>query len=173
MAVTFAIVSSERRATQAVPCYVRYSDRALRILQTQRSEYLSFRRKFEPSNLKLVIVAESPPASGKYFYNPGGALNEPLFKALMLLLTFEPTTKETGLREFQRRGWVLVDATYEPVNALSGPARDKVIARDYPLLRDDLTALLPDRSAPLVLVKANVCRLLEPELVKDRIRSAQ
>src|ERR1039458_10743531 len=42
------------------------------MVQTQRSEYLSFRRKFEPATVKLVIVAESPPASGKYFYNPKG-----------------------------------------------------------------------------------------------------
>lgn len=137
------------------------------MLQIQRSEYLSFQRKFEPASVKLVIVAESPPASGKYFYNPEGAPSEPLFKALMLQLNFKPTTKESGLREFQQRGWVLVDATYEPVNALSGPARDKVIARNYPFLRGDLTALLPDRSAPLVLVKANICRLLESDLAKD------
>jgi hypothetical protein len=38
----------------------------------QRGDYLNFRRKFEPENVKLVIVAESPPASGKYFYNPVG-----------------------------------------------------------------------------------------------------
>ena len=80
-----------------------------------RNEYLAFRRKFEPENIRLVIVAESPPASGKYFYNPAGAVSEPLFAAFMLQLGFTPTTKEMGLREFQRRGWILVDATYEPV----------------------------------------------------------
>ena len=58
----------------------------------------------------------------------------------------------------------MVDATYEPVNALSDAARDEVIARDYPLLHDDLTELMPDRSIPLVLITANVCRVLEPKL---------
>jgi hypothetical protein len=33
----------------------------------------------------------------------------------MKQISFSPCTKEEGLREFQRRGWVLVDATYEPV----------------------------------------------------------
>jgi hypothetical protein len=33
--------------------------------------------------------------------------------------------------------------------------------------KDDLAALSPDRSAPLVLVKANVCQLLEPRLTAD------
>ena len=96
----------------------------------RRSEYLAFRRSFEPESIRLVIVAESPPASGKYFYNPTGALTEPLFAGLMLQLGFSPTSKESGLREFQRRGWVLVDATYEPVNALSGAARNEVITGD-------------------------------------------
>ena len=48
-----------------------------------------------------------------------------------------------------------------------GSGRDKVVARDYPLLRDDLDGLIPDRSTPLMLIKANVCRLLEPRLVDD------
>jgi hypothetical protein len=137
------------------------------MLPMQRSEYLLLRHKFEPASVKLAIVAESPPASGKYFYNPAGDASEPLFAALMSQLGFAPTSKESGLREFQQKGWVLVDATYEPVNALDGPDRDQVIARDYHLLRDDLAAILPDRSVPIVLIKANVCRLLERKLAED------
>jgi hypothetical protein len=87
------------------PCYVGPEPAlAASMLQTQRSEYLSFRRKFEPASVKLVIVAESPPATGKYFYNPTGAVSEHLFAALMLQLGFAPTSKESGLREFQKGG---------------------------------------------------------------------
>jgi hypothetical protein len=132
------------------------------------NEYLSLRRQYEPKSITLIIVAESPPASGKYFYDPAGNLTEPLFTALMKQLHLAPMTKKNGLQEFQRHGWILVDATYEPVNARNGSDRDDVIARDYPLLRDDLDGLSPDRSAPLVLIKANVCRLLESRLVNDR-----
>src|SRR5688572_20135704 len=81
----------------------------------RRNEYLSLRRRFEPETLSLVIVAESPPQSGKYFYNPDGAVTEPLFAALMKALGISPNTKASGLRTFQQRGWILVDATYEPV----------------------------------------------------------
>jgi hypothetical protein len=133
----------------------------------QRSEYLAYRSEFQPDSIKLVIVAESPPATGKYFYNPTGALAEPLFAALMKQISFVPATKESGLREFQRRGWILIDATYEPVNKLGKAAKDEVIVRDYPLLRDDLIALLRDRSTPLVLMKANVREVLEPRLTED------
>jgi hypothetical protein len=85
----------------------------------------------------------------------------------MKQLGLSPNTKAAGLREFQQRGWVLVDATYQPIDKLKSASRDGVIIRDYPLLRDDLAQLNPDRSAPLILIKANVCKLLEPRLTAD------
>jgi hypothetical protein len=51
-------------------------------LMATRSEYLSFRDRYRPETIKLLLVAESPPASGRYFYNPAGARTEPLFAAL-------------------------------------------------------------------------------------------
>ncbi len=135
----------------------------------KRTDYLLLRRRYEPEpeKISLVIIAESPPRSGRYFYNPTGAITEPLFSALMRQLGISAISKEDGLQAFQQRGWVLIDATYEPVNALSCLKRDGVIARDYPLLRDDLTSLIPDRASPVVLIKANVCRILEPKLADD------
>lgn len=140
------------------------------MLVWDRDHYLRLRREYQPENIKLVIVAESPPASGKYFYDPTGSAKEPLFAAIMQQLGIAPGTKQAGLRELEERGWVLVDATYQPVDKLTKNAshdRDEVIVRDYPLLRDDLLSLTPDRSVPVVLIKANVCRILEPLLSKD------
>jgi hypothetical protein len=65
---------------------------------------------------------------------------------------------------------VLVDATYQPVDKLTKEAshdRDAIIASDYPLLLDDLASLMPNRSIPLVLIKANVCQISGPLLSKD------
>ncbi len=137
--------------------------------QRQRSEYLSFRRKFEPTNITLVIVAESPPTSGKYFYDPDGEVGEPLFNALMKQIDIQTKTKSEGLRKFQERGWLLVDATYEPVNSLRTSDRNSVIDRDYLELCGDLKRLLATRwrEIPLVLIKANVCELLEPTLKEN------
>src|SRR4051794_14809782 len=100
----------------------------------QRSEYLSLRSRFTPSSVRLVVVAESPPVSGKYFYDPNGAVTEPLFAALMKQIGTKPETKNEGLLAVQKQGWVLVDTTYEPVN--SNRKRDEVIRRDHPQLRD-------------------------------------
>ena len=85
----------------------------------------------------------------------------------MKQLQLSPETKDEGLRAFQKNGWILVDATYEPVNE-PGSDRDAVIERDYALLRDDLAALMPNRSTTrVILIKSNVCRILEPRLIAD------
>jgi hypothetical protein len=140
------------------------------MLARDRNYYLRLRKQHEPKKLNLVMVAESPPASGKYFYDATGSPKEPLFAAIMLQLGISPATKEEGLQALREKGWVLVDATYQPVDKLAKDAsqnRHEVIANDYPLLTEDLLALMPDRSVPVVLIKANVCRILEPLLIED------
>jgi hypothetical protein len=53
-------------------------------------------------------------------------------------------------------------------NEIQNPRRrDDLIIRDYGLLRADLAKLMPYQSIPLVLIKANVCRILEPKLAKN------
>jgi hypothetical protein len=76
-------------------------------------------------------------------------------------------TKREGLDHFCARGWILVDATYEPVNRYNLRNRNEVIIRDYPLLRTDLLHISPSKSAPILLLKANVCALLEARLRAD------
>ncbi len=132
-----------------------------------RDEYLKRRGEFvpeDPKDIKLIIVAESPPASELYFYKPDGRVKEPLFAAMMKQLDFKCSKKLDGLQHFKQRGWVLVDATYEPVDGLSDSVRTAIIKRDYELLCCDLRSLTPDRSARLVLIKTNVCQILEPML---------
>jgi hypothetical protein len=131
-----------------------------------RDEYLALRHRYEPKHVKLVVIAESPPASGLYFYNPEGNVAEPLFSALMKQLGSSSSRKADGLLQLQKSGWLLVDATYEPVNQCSDAQRRKVIERDFRLLCDDLQGSAPDRSVPLILIKENVCRVLEPGLVR-------
>lgn len=61
-------------------------------------------------------------------------------------------------------GWILVDATYEQVDKHSNSVRNDVIDRGYKELCNDLEILAPNRSVPLILIKANVCRKLKPRL---------
>jgi hypothetical protein len=114
-----------------------------------------------------------PPASGLYFYDPDGRVSEPIFAAFMKLLSLSPPNKAEGLRALQDRGWVLADATYEPIDKkfrTRDKARDAVLVRDYPLLKADILELSQEKQVPIVLVKANVCEVLEPLLTKDGFR---
>jgi hypothetical protein len=131
-----------------------------------REDYLRLRGRYHPKHAKIIFVLESPPKSGLYFYNPDGLISEPLFRAMMKdVLEIQPKSKHEGLTEFAAHGYLLIDATYTPVNGLSSDARDAVIEKDFPLLVEELHRYA-DSETKLVLVKVNVCRLLEPRLVE-------
>ncbi len=132
-----------------------------------KSYYLSFRNKYIPKNIRAIFVLESPPKSGKYFYNNDGRVSEPLFTAMMKVINCDAKDKETGLQSFKKKGFIIVDATFTPVNNLKGKPRDEKILQNYQNLVGDLRNLVSGRNVPLILVKANVCRLLEQELKKD------
>jgi hypothetical protein len=138
-------------------------------LNKSRRDYHDLRRQYLPEDIKLAVIAESPPVSGLYFYDPTGKSTEPLFAALMRQLHVYPCTKQEGLRKFQQSGWVLVEATYKPVNirGVSNRKRDAAILADYSVLKADLENLLSNRSTPLILIKANVCRVIGPKLLED------
>jgi hypothetical protein len=131
-----------------------------------KAEYLRFRNQYIPPIIKVVFVLESPPTSGLYFYNRDGALSEPLFRAMMKdVLEISPASKEEGLQEFASRGFFSIDATYTPINHSKGKERNAVILRDFPLLIEALREYAPPETG-IVLVKANVCELLEARLIQ-------
>jgi hypothetical protein len=132
-----------------------------------RGQYLQLRAPYLPEDRKIVFVLESPPKSGLYFYNPEGRVSEPLFNAMMKdIIGIKPNSKDEGLREFASRGFLLIDATYTPVNHehFSHQERNKRILDDLPVLIEELRGCVGPNTG-VVLVKANVCTLLEPILV--------
>lgn len=130
-----------------------------------RTEYIRLRERYHPKHVKIIFVLESPPISGLYFYNPEGLVSEPLFRAMMKdVLDLQPKSKHEGLTEFAAHGYLLIDATYTPVNGLSSDGRDAVIEKDLPLLVEELHRYA-DNDSKVILVKVNVCKLLESRLV--------
>jgi hypothetical protein len=131
-----------------------------------RSEYLRLRNAYLPNGPKIIFVLESPPKSGLYFYNSDGRVSEPLFSAMMKdVLEIEPRTKHEGLIAFAANGFLLIDATYTPVNHshLSERARDALILADLPVLIEELQKYAAPETK-VILVKANICRQLERPL---------
>ncbi|MBM4329793.1 MAG: hypothetical protein FJ117_00985 [Deltaproteobacteria bacterium] len=130
----------------------------------KREYYLHHRNKYLPDNLRYIFVLESPPASGLYFYDESGKTSEPLFAEMMKLLGVTAKNKEGGLKLFQKAGYLLLDATYQPVNELKGKKRNDVILRDFSNLVEDLEKACAGKQIPIILVKSNICRILEPRL---------
>jgi hypothetical protein len=132
-----------------------------------RAEYLRLRAPYLPEHRKIVFVLESPPKSGLYFYNPAGRVSEPLFSAMMKdVIGIQPSSKDEGLCEFASRGFLLIDATYTPVNHdhLTLQERNKRILDDLPVLVEELRGYVGPNTG-VVLVKANVYTLLGPILI--------
>jgi hypothetical protein len=130
-----------------------------------KSHYLKLRAKYQPPKIKLIFVLESPPESGNYFYDPSGKTTEPLFSAMMKVIGESPATKKEGLTAFARKGFYLVDATYQPVNKIENDRqRNEAILSDLPELIQDLRNIIGNRRVKIILVKANICRFLEEPL---------
>lgn len=134
----------------------------------EKGDYLIMRNKYLPKKIKIVFILESPPVSGKYFYNPGGKVTEPLFRNMMkCVVGINPIDKDMGLQSFAEAGYFLVDSTYTSVNDLSNKERDEQIEKDYPSLVEDLKNIIGGQKVKVIIVKANVCRLLEKRLLND------
>ncbi len=81
----------------------------------------------------------------------------------MKTLHYKPIDKKDGLEFFKKQGFFIVDSTYKPVNKMKGKEREATILSDFDNLVDDLAGI-NGKKTPLILVKANICRLLEEKL---------
>jgi hypothetical protein len=79
-------------------------------------------------------------------------------------LGINPKSKDEGLRAFAKSGFLLLDATYRPVNDLpEGRTRDRIIEDDFPALVEELREYA-EPETKVILVKKNVCNLLVHKL---------
>jgi hypothetical protein len=131
-----------------------------------RNYYINLRNKYHPDKLNLIFLSESPPVSGKYFYDESGETIEPLFSAFMKLLSYSYTNKRDGLEHFKNRGALLIYATYKQVDKLKGKIRDYTILSDYNRLLYDLVNMCQEKNVPIILVKANICRMFDERLTE-------
>ena len=83
----------------------------------KRNEYHTLRRKFDPNPVELVIIAESPPASGKYFYNPEGSrlrsYMSVIRRSLLSRASYDQSTKAQAFKPTFSRG-LLTSAAAPP-----------------------------------------------------------
>ena len=79
------------------------------------------RRRYRPKRIRLLFIGESPPASGRFFYQRDSGLYRAIRDTFRMV---DPTvTDATFLEIFQRSGCYLIDACASPVDHLDARSR--------------------------------------------------
>jgi hypothetical protein len=124
-------------------------------------DYVRARNKYKPSKIEFLIVAESPPASGGYFYFDRAAGRDSLFRETMKAIGLFPEDKRMQkgfdkrplLREFQSRGFFLVDVCYKPVDTMTRKVRRLAVKNSIPRFVSETIELDPEK---IVIVKTSI-----------------
>lgn len=136
------------------------------------SRYFSARDKYKPDKIGILLIAESPPASGGYFYFETATGRGGLFVETMKALQMIPedkglrrgSDKKPLLKAFKDGGFFVIDVSYEPVNDKKGAERKLAIKKELPRLVSDVKKLDP---SGIVIVK---CSLYKP--VREALEEA-
>jgi len=126
--------------------------------------YISVRDEYKPcGQTRFLLIAESPPASGGYFYFDKATGRDNLFRETMKALALFPENgrkmqkdfdKVPLLKEFQSRGFFVVDASYSPVDKIpKSRERKRIIIRDIPRLVNETMKLNPEK---IIIIKKSI-----------------
>ena len=76
----------------------------------------NIRKKYYPSNIKILLIGESPPSGGSFFYNA----NSNLFRAVKKGFeeVYGEVSNQKFLYDFKNNGFYLDDLCLTPVNGM-------------------------------------------------------
>jgi hypothetical protein len=117
----------------------------------------TLRLEFRPSNVKVLFIGESPPASGKFFY----AADSGLYRAMRDAFSIACPSSKNGnfLQAFQSVGCYLVDLCPHPVDRL-----ERTLRRDTCKANEDLLAREIAQQKPLAI--ASLLRAIEGNVAR-------
>lgn len=115
------------------------------------------RRNFRPAQVKLLFIGESPPASGRFFYNGDSGLFRAMRDAFRVV---EPSLTDAAfLPFFQTSGCYLVDLSLDPVDHLDSKSRRAACRAGEEFLARTIAELQPALIATVVRsIEANASR---------------
>ena len=119
------------------------------------------RRKYRPRKIRLLLIAESPPSSGGFFYFPTTIGKDHLFRETMKALDLWPENeplrrgvdKRSMLRRFQSLGLYLLDTCDFPVDKMRPRDRREAVLEQIPRLVNDVIEANPLR---ILVVKSSI-----------------
>jgi hypothetical protein len=121
------------------------------------ADFESLRRKYRPQKVKLLFVGESPPTSGRFFYNRDSGLYRAMLGAFRQVDS--SIEDENFLEVFKQAGCYLTDACRTPVDRMTPDARRKACVAGEQPLAERIAELRPEMIVSLVRsIKTNVER---------------
>ena len=119
------------------------------------------RRKYRPHKIRFLLIAESPPSSGGFFYFATTIGKDHLFRETMKALEFWPINqpmrrgvdKRSMLRRFQTMGFYLLDTSDSPVDKMRPGDRRKTVLTQTPRLINDVISANPSH---IFIVKSSI-----------------
>ncbi len=119
----------------------------------------NLRRRYRPARLRLLLIGESPPASGRFFYPKDSGL----YRAArdVFRVVYASITDDNFLEAFREAGCYLIDLCADPVDKMSPKERRaKCVASEAWLARRIVT-LQPEAIATVVrTIEDNVQRAI-------------
>lgn len=99
------------------------------------------RRQYRPDSVRILFVGESPPASGRFFYQADSGLYRAIQETFVA--AFPPLRKTEFLDSFRSLGCYLVDLCGEPVDRKTQHARRRACRAGEARLARTIRALRP------------------------------
>jgi hypothetical protein len=146
-------------------------------LEELQSQIEEARNSYKPEIIKYVLIAEAPPNSiDRFFYYPDVKTADYLFLGVMGVLFPDrkrkyiasgrpESMKKDLLRDFQEKGFFLLDLLDLPINLYSESLENAV-----PSLVDKLKKSV-NVNTPIILIKANVYDLAFQPLVSNGFKN--
>jgi hypothetical protein len=117
-------------------------------MTAERRRQEQLRRSFRPALVRLLFIGESPPASGRFFYQRDSGLYRAMRDAFRWAVP--AIGDEDFLTVFRSSGCYLVDLCPEPVDHLDSKSRRALCRAGQPSLSRTLTRLQPVMVATLL-----------------------
>jgi len=118
------------------------------------------RKHYRPGRVRILFVGESPPASGRFFYQADSGLYRAVRETF--LRAFPPLRNTEFLDSFCTLGCYLVDLCGEPVDNTTADARRHACRNGETHLAQEIRTLRPQTIVTVVRsIRANVKRAQE------------
>jgi len=140
------------------------------------ADFSRYRWKYRPRKVRFLLIAESPPSSGGFFYFETTIGKDHLFRETMKAIKLWPedepmhrgVDKRSMLRHFQSMGFYLLDTCVSPVDKMGPSDKRKTVLSQTPRLVNDVIEANPSH---IFIVKSSIFHPVSLALRESSVRS--